>query len=288
MISGGIVLLSYSVFSATSLDAKLMSLIILLFLTVDTTMVWLTHRNFLRITKAMVIAVKQLNNESMTRLRRIDRMGIITRIIWAYVPGLVALPWYLRNTVDLMELFYLLNIMSMYAIVPFCAASLLSMIFLIWAGNFYWLVLSLAYESAKNCKAVIRNLSQNRMELVNRNGNHEGVTEDFQIAKITLKKYFSFVHEINNSIGMIPMSLFILLFMDFIIALSFSLSLYHDSSGFVLFSIVGVSISNKVFNVIQIIILATKATNTIRAAVIEAEEFIAIPLPSRSCPQVLE
>ena len=276
-----------SVFSTVPLNAKLISITLLLFLTVETTTVWWTHRNFLRITKAMAVAVKQLNNESMTRLRKIDRMGIIIRMIWTYVPGLIILFFYLRNTIDTAEFLNLLNLKSFYAKVPYRAALFLSRIFLMWVGNFYWLVLSLAYESAENCRVIIRNLKQNRMKLLNRNGNHESVTEDFQIAKITLKKYLKFVDEINGSVGIIPMSLFILLFMHITVALSLSF-LFDDSTGFVLFGIVGMSISNKVFNVIQIIMMATKATNTIRAAVIEAEKLIAIPLLSRSCPQVLE
>ena len=287
MISGGSVLVACSVFSTVPLNAKLISITLLLFLTVETTTVWWTHRNFLRITKAMAVAVKQLNNESMTRLRKIDRMGIIIRMIWTYVPGLIILFFYLRNTIDTAEFLNLLNLKSFYAKVPYRAALFLSRIFLMWVGNFYWLVLSLAYESAENCRVIIRNLKQNRMKLLNRNGNHESVTEDFQIAKITLKKYLKFVDEINGSVGIIPMSLFILLFMHITVALSLSF-LFDDSTGFVLFGIVGMSISNKVFNVIQIIMMATKATNTIRAAVIEAEKLIAIPLLSRSCPQVLE
>lgn len=284
IISGGIVLAVYSAFSASSLDAKLISLMALLFFTVSTTMIWLTHRNFLRITKAMVIATKQLNNESITKLRRIDKKGIISRTIWMYAPGLVAIPWYLTNTIDTTKFFDLLKLKSMYVIILYGAAFALSFIYLVWVGNLYWIVLSLAHECAENCRDIIRSFLENRKKLVI-TGN-EGVKEDFQMAKITLKKYFKFVHEINSSIGVIPMSLFALLFMEVIIAVSFSLSFSGHSTEVVLYGILAVS--NQVFTVIQIIIVATKASNTIREAVIDAEELTAIPLASRSCPQVLE
>ena len=236
------------------------------------------------LSKALSDVIYSLSEKDIQYIRCYDKTRVIIRLLIMGIPLLVS--GIMQLTVPdqgfsrIMEIFFSSN----FQVIVFFMGHQVVAMFLIWTEHFYWTVETIAKIYAQHANKVILKVWKRRFA----SGNKAQVTaEDLQLVQQTLDKYYRLVREVNQSLGAIPLSGFITLFVIFVISVSMVTLFSNISLTYTLITLGG-NIGNQVIGVFQIVYTASKTTNIIDEAVFMADQLTTIPLPQDVSFNLLE
>ena len=276
----------YLTFTPNQLIAKILLFAMsFLFALVSGMVIWVDMRLKTRsLSKALSDIIYSLNEKEIQYIRCHDKTGVITRLLIVGTPLLVSGMMHFlfpdQGFSQIMEIFFS-NDFQM--ILSFAAFQIVAM-FITSTLHFYWTVETIAKTYAQHSNKITLEVWKRRFA----SGNKPEVTaEDLQLVQHTLDRYYRFVREINRSLGVIPLSGFTILFLDFVMSFSMITLLSNINMTFSLVAL-GAGVANQVIAVFQIVSAASKATNIIEDAVFMADQLTTIPLPQDVCFNLLE
>ena len=285
LIFVGSFLTGYLTFTAKQLIVKILLLAMsFLFASISGMVIWLRIRLKTRsLSKALSNIIYCLNRKDIEHIRYHDKAGIITRLLMLGLPILVSGMYFKftnQSLFQVLEVFFSDNFERILAF----AVIYVTIMFLAWTGHFYFTVEAIAKTYAQHSKKVILHIWKRRLS----SGNKFEVTpEDLQLVQQTLDKYYRFVREINRSLGVIPLSHFATLFVDFVIVVSLVTLFSNIRMAFGVVAL-AVIVANQVIGIVQIVCIALEATNVIDDAVFMADQLTTIPLPQDVSFSLLE
>ena len=234
--------------------------------------------------KALSEVIYCLNEKDIQYLRCHDKTRVIIRLLIMGLPSLVTGMMYFtfRNQEfsEVLEIFFSNNFQM---IVSFLAFQIVAL-FLTWTEHFYWTVETIAKTYAQHSNKVILDVWKRRFAFADKS---EVTPEDLQLVQQTLDKYYRLVRETNQSLGVIPLSGFISLFVIFVIGVSMVTLFSNISLTFSLLAL-GANVANQVIAILQIVHTGSKATNMMNDAVFMADQLTTIPLPQHVSFSLLE
>ena len=286
LVFSGFLMIGYRAVIAKKLVVKIL-LFAMSFMcaSVSGMVIWLDMRLKTRsLSTALSNIIYSLNEKEIEYIRCHDKIGVIARLILMGIPSLVTgvLHFAFPNQgfPQIVAVFYANEHQK---IIAFTAFQIIAM-FMCWTGHFYWTVETIAKTYAQHSKKVILEVWKRRFAF----GNKFQVTaEDLQLVQQTLDKYYCFVREINQSLGAIPLSLFAILFVVFVMSVSMITLFSNMTMTFAMLAL-GASVANQVIGIVQIVCTASKATNIIEDAVFMADQLTTIPLPQDVCFNLFE
>ena len=220
--------------------------------------------------------IGHLDENEISSLQRNDKKRFIIRHMTLSVLALAGFVYYFVSpeTMNFFGSVFLCNFHRDVHILAFA----ISYFIITWTGHFYWSVESVAKTYAEHSKMVILEILKKSTRFSFES--HKQGTDHFQAIMTSLEIYFQFVRVINLSLGVIPLAMFICLFANTIITISF-LTLFSELRLFSLF-ILGAGVGNNLLQVLQVIQTATKTTGIIEEAVILSEKMATAPLPENA------
>ena len=282
----GFLMTGYRAFTAKQLVAKiLLSAMSFMCASVSAMVIWLDMRLKTKLlSRALSNIIYSLNEKEIEYIRCHDKTGVIIRLLIMGIPflitGIIHCIFPDLGFSQIMQIF----IPNNFQMIIFFMGQQVAAIFLTWTEHFYWTVERIAKTYAQHSNKVIREVWKRRFAF----GNKSQVTpEDLQLVQQTLDKYYRLVRETNQSLGTIPLSGFVALFVIFVIAVSIVTFSSYISLTYILL-VVGASVGNQVICILQIVYTGSEATNIIDEAVFMADQLTTIPLPQDVSFSLLE
>ena len=287
---GGFVSTAYVTFATNSLISKTMVFAFTVFFGCILFMIIWMHKHSTKISRSLSKIIRRFDQKDINYLRSHDKYGVIGRLLLMGIPALVSIILFftLNHSMDShsFDAFYVHYSQLFFEFFAFTCA----FFYLIWTGHFYWMVATIAKIYASHCKRVIeeiRNRRRTRVLKTVKDGKVYELTDDFELIQKTLGRYFAFVREINETLGAIPLTMFVALFLDIILAVSLVTLFENWSFGFAAVSL-GCSVLNQLIGVFQVIHAPTVATGIVEEAIILADKLAATPLPEKATFNLLE
>jgi len=225
--------------------------------------------------------------DEVDRLRLQDKRQTIIRLALIVWPSFGPIIYAYFGTVDSF-------IQKFYPSRPVMFATLIAFIlnFSIgrWYFHFYHRCLVVGSMYAKHCKVVIENFAKEKTFLVTNNYETYPVHTNpvsYKIIQSTFQEYSKFVREINRLIGLIPLTMFTVMFFDFIVGISFISLNSNTSLNFTILSF-GLATVNQIIAVVEIVREATKATNFMNQAALAANTMISKPMKDKYLLRIKE
>ena len=281
----GSFLTGYLTFTSKQLVVKILLIAMsFLFASISGMVIWLDMRLKTRsLSKALSKVIYSLNEKDIQYIRYHDKTGVITRLLMIGLPILVSGMYFKftnKRLFRVIDVFFSNNFEQILAF----AVVQVTVMFYTSTGHFYWTVVRIAKTYAQHSNKVIREVWKRRFAC----GNTSKVTpEDLQLVQQTLDKYYRFVREVNRSLGVIPLSHFATLFVDFVIVVSLVTLFSNISMAFGVIALASI-VANQVIGIAQTVCMAVEVTNVIENAVFMADQLTTIPLPEDVSFSLLE
>ena len=281
----GSFLTGYLTFTSKQLVVKILLIAMsFMFASISGMVIWLDMRLKTRsLSKALSNIIYSLNEKDIQYIRYHDKTGVIARVLMIGLPILVSGMYFKftnKRLFKVLDVFFSNNIERVLAF----AVIHVTIMFLIWTGHFYFTVEAIAKTYAQHSNKVIREVWKRRFAF----GNKSQVTpEDLQLVQQTLDKYYRLVREINRSLGVIPLTLFATLFVDFVIVVSLVTLFSNVRMAFGVIALAA-AVANQVIGIAQTVCIALEATNVIEDAVFMADQLTTTPLSQNVSFSLLE
>ena len=222
---------------------------------------------------------QQLNPKKRSQLRRQDKLSVVVLLVLCILPNIAGTIYVFCNiqevTLLLKYMFY--DQMTILATSAFMTACCWSMMMVL--CTFYVAVLNIGNAHAEHT------LHELKKALSTESNNNPYVS--FHQPKKLLSEYISFVANVNDKLGLIPMTIFAVLFLNIVMLISFVSMASYVSVGMIFSTLAG-TIATEAMAIILIITKSNKSTRNISQAFAVAQELSSKPLVKNNHWQVLE
>lgn len=242
-------------------------------------------RNMSTIKNTLQQCFEIVDESYITRFQKHERSNFLARLICIVAPSIVSIT-YMQSGSEKIEIYASSFYRNQYEMMLHSYAFTVSYFMLMFLGQFFASVLTAAKELSNYCKMSVRNLDNqfSCRSITFCYPNEEGYT--FIMA--SLQRYFTVVKKINETMGIIPLAMFTVLFMDFIFGMTFLiLKMDQISIEFGFFCLI-CSILNQVWGVGQCVIQAHETTTNIEEAIEMADSIARKRVPETASFSLLE
>ena len=270
----------YFVYRVKQPDLKFLHFVFSVFMGCNFCLLLWTRKNLKIASEVLSRVVKELSQPSVDYLRRSDRIGLTIRLILHFIPGFGSTV-YLFTSSTVGSLFFdeVYNGSMCVTILHFCGISL-SFTLLVVMSQFYIGVLMVGKVCAEQTKTMFRDVYQRQGHLSMK----KTVLLD---VKSRLEQYYSFVNDINQTLGVIPLAMFACLFATFSDFFTGASLNSRINLGFIII-VFGATIVNQVLSIIQAVTTAEKANKAIEEAVKFANSMSTEPIEANTPMEVVE
>ena len=220
------------------------------------------------VTKALSRIWRYLDEKEMKLVQHHDKRGVIVKHLFSSFPAMIGVVFYHVSELsfDMFELFFSKDWQKHLKVI----ALVFSFTSLILTGHFYSTVETVAKIYAEHCKNMISQILRRKYP------DSCQTVDPFSLVQKSLDRYFLFVEEINDYLGIIPLCMFLCLFTDIIITIIF-VTMFHQAKVLVFIAITSCA-GIQVIGVLSIIQGSQQTRKVIEEAVALAEKVARSPL----------
>ena len=265
---GGVLLTAYLALKAKNLDLKILIWILTLYHGSFPLMYILSEKYLPEISKTILTVMSRLDEEDITRIKKMDKKGVIRRIVMLVGPFIVCSTYLLTVPLD----GFVMDIYTGNTYLLACHAIGTSITFIMGMQYFqyYIMVIHVGKVYADVCKKRITG------------------QEHFKLIQESLEDFCVFVQKINECLGIIPLTMFASLFAHFTVGVTLASLHFGEVKLDLLFITFGCCITNHVAIIVEAVRTASKTSAIMKETFQSAALLVRTSLPRNSSQEVKE
>ena len=265
---GGILLTAYLALTAKNLDVKIVMWILTFYYGCFPLMYIWSEKCLPEISKTMLKIISRLDDKDVTRIKKIDKQGVIQRLLMLLGPSIVCFTYLLTVPLDS----FVMGIYSGNANLLAChsVTTFITLMMGIQYFQYYIMVIQIGKVYADVCKRTITG------------------QEHCKLIQESLEEFCIFVQKVNQYLGIIPLTMFASLFAHFTVGVTLACLHFGKVKLGLLFITFGCGLINHVAIVVEAVWTASKTLAIMKETFQSAALVVRTSLPRNSKPEVKE
>ena len=265
---GGILLTAYLALRVKNLHDKVFIWILTFYYGCFPLMYIWSEKYLPEISKIMLTVISRLDEEDITRIKKIDKQGVIQRIVMLLGPFILCSTYLLTVPLDS----FVMGIYSGNANLLAChsVTTFITLMMGIQYFQYYIMVIQIGKVYADVCKRTITG------------------QEHCKLIQESLEEFCIFVQKVNQYLGIIPLTMFASLFAHFTVGVTLACLHFGKVKLGLLFITFGCGLINHVAIVVEAVWTASKTLAIMKETFQSAALVVRTSLPRNSKPEVKE
>ena len=265
---GGILLTAYLALTAKNLDMKMLIWILTFYYGCFPLMYIWSEKCLPEISKTMLKIISRLDDKDVTRIKKIDKQGVIQRLLMLLGPSIVCFTYLLTVPLDS----FVMGIYSGNANLLAChsVTTFITLMMGIQYFQYYIMVIQIGKVYADVCKRTITG------------------QEHCKLIQESLEEFCIFVQKVNQYLGIIPLTMFASLFANFTVGVALISLHFGELRLGLIFIAFGCGITNHIVVIVEAVWTASKTSAIMKETLQSAALVVRTSLPRNSKPEVKE